>query len=215
MNLNFGITPPQSRTAESLYKLAYQCAHSHTKVQCNLCANCDYNIDRYGWDPAEVKVIKARAALDYQQTTQSGKQLVRATLKGEFVLVAIVILLLLFAAVGISRVGAQENTAQHPKTIEEATALVRANLRDVNFDDRINCIDYAVIFYEFWPDSEIIRCRNSKYGFHHLLNKVGDRYIEPQVRSGNPTVLWAKEWPDATKEVDTVVWAWWATHRRW
>jgi hypothetical protein len=64
MNLNLGITP-QTQAQQDLYRLAYQCAHSYASVKCNVCPTCTYNVQRYGYDPNEVELIKARAFMDY------------------------------------------------------------------------------------------------------------------------------------------------------
>jgi hypothetical protein len=174
-----------------------------------------YNADRYGWDPNQVQLIKARASLDYHQSIGNAKHKTKQLFKTEFGIVAVIIAIILLLFVSMYAIGDDvHNTAQHPKTIEEATAWVRANLRDVNWDDKINCVDYSVIFYECWPDSKMIRCWDSK-GFNHLLNMVGGQYIEPQVRSGDPLILWSKQFPTAYKEDETTTWSYFATRRRW
>jgi hypothetical protein len=96
LNFNIGLNPPQSREAETLYKLAYECAHNHTTIQCRKCKACMYNIDQYGWDPYEAKLIKARALMDYQQNVAYEKHKRREYWKGEIVLAAVVIGFCLF-----------------------------------------------------------------------------------------------------------------------
>ncbi|MDR1073307.1 MAG: hypothetical protein LBL45_06495 [Treponema sp.] len=106
------------------------------------------------------------------------------------------------------------NMPTRPATIEEATALVRQTIRDVNYDRKINCIDYAVVFYEIWPDSTIIRVWDNKE-LNHLLNMVDGKYIEPQVRSGDPHILWPT-FDQAFKKDETRIWGYhWGNKRRW
>jgi hypothetical protein len=213
MELNFGINTPHSKEVDTLYKLAYQCASSNTRVHCNVCPTCTYNIDRYGWDPKQIQLLKARALMDYQLAIANKKAAKEGYIKVEASIVIVVLIAVLFLFIGVGVINAEEQRI--PQTIDEATALVKINLRDVNFDKQINCIDYAVIFYELWPNSQIIWVHNASKRFSHLLNMVDGTYIEPQVRSGDPARLWSKEWPTATKEDRTAYWSWWATHKRW
>jgi hypothetical protein len=211
MNLNFGINPPQSKEAESLYKLAYYCVHAHTTVGCNACSFCTYNVERYGYDPNQARLIKARASLEYAEAVTNRVAAKKAWWKAELAVIICVIFLVLFTFVGISFIGAQEKR----QTLEEAAAWVRANVRVVNYDDLINCIDYAVVFYEVWPDSQIIRAYDAAGTFNHLLNKVGDRYIEPQAYNVDPMTLWPTNWPTAYKIDQTHVWGWWGNRKKW
>lgn len=68
----------------------------------------------------------------------------------------------------------------------------RGNLRDVNHDAVVNCVDYSIIFKQEWDkqfdaeNCEILRCTNPITGFSHLFIRCRkDRYspwynIEPQ-----------------------------------
>jgi hypothetical protein len=170
-------------------------------------------VHKYGWDPNEVDLIRARAILDYQQFIATNKSKAKTYWQIELSIVAAVIILILFIFIGMRFIDQPSNVPQHPKTIREATDLVRVNLRDVNFDGKLNCIDYAVVFYEIWPDATIIRAWDNK-DFNHLLNKVGDKYIEPQTLYGDPNTMWTHF--DATfKRDETLRWGYWATRRRW
>lgn len=68
-------------------------------------------------------------------------------------------------------------------------------VKDVNKDGKVNCIDYAITFKNFWdwisPDGysincEIVRNVNKNKNFNHLFVRVRDshnsdwEYIEPQ-----------------------------------
>jgi hypothetical protein len=212
MNVNLGITP-QTQAQQDLYRLAYHCAYSHSTVKCNMCPTCTYNAHNYGWDTNEVNLIKARALIDYHEHVARQKQEVKSYWATELGITAGVIILILFLVICMRFMDRVSNVPQPPATIQEATQIVRNNLRDVNFDDKINCIDYAVIFYETYPDSKIIRVWDNQE-LNHLLNQVGDQYIEPQVRSGDPTILWPT-FNSAYKKDETIRWSYWATRRRW
>jgi hypothetical protein len=218
MNLNLGINPPQSKEAESLYKLAYQCAHYQATTSCSNCHACPCNVEQYGYDPNQARLIRARAHLDYAETVTNRQAIQKAEKKASHLFTLSIILLLLFLFVGMTFVAHAEpnfGPASRPKTIEEAIVWVQANVRDVNKDKKLDCIDYAVIFYEIWPDSQLIRCWNDDETFNHLLNKVGDRYVEPRISNGDPAWLWPMYWAHAYKLDETHVWSVYATRKRW
>jgi hypothetical protein len=143
MNVNLGITP-QTQAQQDLYRLAYQCVHSYTSVGCTVCPTCAYNIRRYGYDPNEVELIRARAIMDYNNYISNQKSKRKSYWQTELGILLIVIILVLFIVCAFNISEHVSNVPQHPSTIQETTQLVRANIRDVNYDDLINCIDYAV-----------------------------------------------------------------------
>jgi hypothetical protein len=160
--------------------------------------------------------------MDYQQHVATQKSKTKAYWQIEFGVLTVVLILILILIIGtrfidqVSNVGTPpSNVGTAPATIQEATQFVRDNLRDVNYDRKINCIDYAVIFYEIWPDAKIIRVWDNATDYNHLLNQVGDKYIEPQVRNGDPILMWRYQFPNAHKRDETQRWAIWASRRRW
>jgi hypothetical protein len=169
-------------------------------------------VHRYGWDPNEVNLIKARASMDYQQYISTHKQKVKSYWLFELSIVIMVIILVSIMFFSYKAMGLVDNTRPSP-TVQEAIKLTGELLRDVNFDDKINCIDYAVVFYEVYPGAKIIRVWDNG-NLNHLLNQVGDDYIEPQVRSGDPNILW-RTFNTAFKKDQTYSWSIWATRRRW
>jgi hypothetical protein len=176
-----------------------------------MCPNCTYNIFNYGWHPNEAKLIKARAVLDYQNAIADEQQSRKNYWRTELAMALVVAALLLFTCIGISFIGADE----HKPTIQAALDWTKAHLRDTNYDGIINCIDYAIVFYEYYPNARIIRSKNPEYMFDHLSNMVDGKYIEPQVSNGDPMRMWRKEWPDASKEDETLGWSWFATKKQW
>jgi hypothetical protein len=89
----------------------------------------------------------------------------------------------------------------------------RIMVRDVNYDGIINCIDYAVVFYENYPNSKIVRV---EYGmFNHVLNYYGGRYVEPQAVDGDPVEMWGFQFTYPHKENVTEYYKRYATERKW
>jgi len=76
------------------------------------------------------------------------------------------------------------------QTLDTVALMMRVNA-DVNGDRKINCIDAAVHFYQYYPLESrhlvrIISNRNPATGMHHLFNSVLSdgvmHYIEPQAQ---------------------------------
>jgi hypothetical protein len=77
---------------------------------------------------------------------------------------------------------------------------------DVNEDGLYNCIDAAVLFYQYYPDKSKVSIevnRNQSRNFHHLFNCVFTdgvwKAIEPQAYANNHSnylmwALWEKEY---------------------
>ena len=79
------------------------------------------------------------------------------------------------------------------RQIMETLRLVARDLNngvDVNRDRLINCIDAAVLFYQYYPDKNNIRIyvnRNPRTGMHHLFNLV---YLDGTWRGIEPQAVW-------------------------
>ena len=88
---------------------------------------------------------------------------------------------------------AVKNQSEH-KNIDRTLRLVAENWKkiDVNGDRLHNCIDAAVLFYQYYPDKSKVRIilnRNPKADFNHLFNCVFTdgvwKAIEPQAYAHN------------------------------
>ncbi|GHV85561.1 hypothetical protein AGMMS50230_11690 [Spirochaetia bacterium] len=216
MQLDFGIVP-QNRQQQDLYIVAYKCAELHTYYKCNDCNNCQWNIDLMGYASTETRLIKARAAIDYANKYNTYNKIMSDDRK-------LCVGLIIFIIIGIIvfrhlEFGDPENTYQYPSTTAAYDAMIpyvrktQQLLRDVNKDGKINCIDYAVVFYEVTPNSKIIHCWDYR-DLNHLLNKVGDLYIEPQARDGRPGTLWPMSFPGSVKKDETQKYAVYARARQ-
>jgi len=93
------------------------------------------------------------------------------------------------------------NTSQHAN-IEQTLRVVAQKWKstDVNRDGLYNCIDAAVLFYQYYPDRSkvsIIINVNPKTGLNHLFNAVlinGSWIaIEPQTYATNRKSYWMKD----------------------
>ena len=93
------------------------------------------------------------------------------------------------------------NTSEHVN-IDRTLRLVAENCKknDVNYDGKYNCIDAAVLFYQYYPEKSKVcievNC-NSKTGMNHLFNCVFTdgvwKAIEPQAYANNYSnyFMWA------------------------
>jgi hypothetical protein len=97
-------------------------------------------------------------------------------------------------------------------SIEATIQQVKSKLKDINCDGEINCVDYSIIFYSLYPHSKMIQAWDDK-GFNHMLNKVGDRYVEPQAADGDPYKVWPV-FKTAYKKDVTGRWQAWAFNIR-
>ena len=93
------------------------------------------------------------------------------------------------------------NTSEHTN-IERTLRLVadKCKTTDTNRDGLYNCIDAAILFYQYYPDKSKVCIelnRNPKTGMNHLFNCVFTdgvwKAIEPQAYAGNHTnyLMWA------------------------
>ena len=93
--------------------------------------------------------------------------------------------------------------AQIRPTLSKVARDLKAK-KDVNHDGLVNCIDAAVLFYQYYPDKSLVCIevnRNDARGWHHLFNcvKINGtwRAIEPQAGYTNRQSYWMRDvWPE-------------------
>ena len=91
-----------------------------------------------------------------------------------------------------------ESSPAAMKTDERVCTVLKAThrmVRDTNWYDKINCVDYAVTFKFEWDkrynedECEIVRNKNDSKHWHHLFVRVKSNgywiYVEPQGTSDN------------------------------
>ena len=92
-----------------------------------------------------------------------------------------------------SSIPAVKNTSEHPN-IDRTLRLVAENWKktDANRDGLYNCVDAAILFYQYYPDKGkvcIEANNNQKTGMNHLFNCVFTdgvwKAIEPQAYANN------------------------------
>ena len=123
-----------------------------------------------------------------------------------------------FCLVFIGNVFAQREVPRVAPDYMPVIRWVHNNIRDVNGDGQIDCIDYAVLFKQEFdrrnPNNTalIIRNINRDTGMNHLLNAIivpnefgGGlvQYIEPQAlsRNGDPIAFWGNKY-EPTRNMD-------------
>ena len=104
-------------------------------------------------------------------------------------------------SVPASSAPAARNTSEHTN-IDKTLRLVaeKCGTTDVNGDGKNNCVDAAVLFYQYYPDKNKVCIelnRNPKTGMNHLFNCVFTdgvwKAIEPQAYASNHSnyLMWA------------------------
>jgi hypothetical protein len=98
-------------------------------------------------------------------------------------------------AIEYNKLSEYENIDKTLKTVAEKWKRI-----DINGDGLNNCIDAAVLFYQYYPDKSKVCIEinyNSKTGMHHLFNCVFTngvwKAIEPQAYASNNSnyLMWA------------------------
>jgi len=81
-------------------------------------------------------------------------------------------------------------------TLQRVAVAIRNNV-DVNNDGKVNCIDAAVLFYQWYPNRSKVRIiinRNKQTGMNHLFNAVLIdgiwQTIEPQAAFSHQSSYW-------------------------
>ena len=179
--------------SSQLYRVAYQCAENKSNGACKngYCGNCPLNVSLYLADQREAVLIKTNAALDYGKVRIERQSEV---VKWLFILAMIIVGIMWFSSSVKSCTEPKDKPADTvTKTVRAATladipvtiGYVLTNVRDMNGDNLVNCIDYSVLFYKYFPgECNIIVNRNPSTGMHHMFVAVWvDNkwvYVEPQ-----------------------------------
>jgi len=199
---------------QALYKLAISCALCRIDNKCSCAFNskacskdCKYNILRYiDADPRKAELFMSSAedqAWSLRRANQKAEKYLHAV-NFVFVLALLVVAFVLFACImgvrdaykgkQIKPKPAQTvfNTDTVENKVDRALSKVAANYKDVNGDGLVNCIDAAVLFYQYYPNKNEVTIElnyNTYTGLNHLFNVVNFngtwRAIEPQGKINN------------------------------
>jgi hypothetical protein len=203
LNLN-----TQNSAHDNLYHIALQCEENKKNGCANQCGACPFNVVLYTESMREAALIKTTAMVDAHKKFEYQQNQSNAGIGG-LIIIVMIISWFVFTCSPKKTVNAPKNTAKtelvkaKPKNLSTLIKQVRQDLRDVNDDGLLNCIDYAVIFYEkynaaFGEGAHIIVNQNNPYSdMNHLFNAVETRdgsliYVEPQSESTNtsPDNFW-------------------------
>ncbi|GHT57379.1 hypothetical protein FACS1894109_09280 [Spirochaetia bacterium] len=90
--------------------------------------------------------------------------------------------------------------------IKQALVQTKEQVRDVNRDGKINCIDYTVTFYSIYgPEAKMMRIYNND--MNHLFIRVGGRDIEPQRLDGSMENAWGSRYKPGESWDETYEWS--------
>ena|GEM_PF-2029001 len=99
-----------------------------------------------------------------------------------------------------SQAASSSNTIQMIETALRRVADDIRNNVDVNRDGLVNCIDAAVLFYQYYPNKNQVTIsvnRNRATGMHHLFNVVLVngvwRAVEPQAFFAGKSSFWMRD----------------------
>ena len=183
-----------------LYRFALDCAEHKIRGNCDfLCKQCPSNVSLYSIAREDAVMLQHSAELEInhrfklQHESRIQELEYHAIRKRERMSVdmagiksilytAILTILCLILIQKCSTVKPQ-NTEQNRKVAIIST-LRAIEQRDADGDGLIDCVDYAIQFYELYPDKSRVRIiwnKNKPVGMNHLFVMVDGVPIEPAV----------------------------------
>jgi hypothetical protein len=169
-----------------MYRMAYHCIELQHERHCNQCFNCPFNISLFLDDEREVMLIKNDAQMSFDKRS---RRKMRFTVGNVFLL--ILVIFLIYGCCHYVNLGWASFTGWFDKPqqdtelakIPQYIKYVHKTIRDCNGDGVVNCIDYAIRFYEVCPHAFIILNKNKVTNMNHLFNAVhvksGWLFIDP------------------------------------
>lgn len=197
-----------SMTNHEIRQCARRCIEKFETDSCEQdCLTCRYNVHNYDADRE-----KAQSLFEYEYKAWRKEQEDKIVKRTIFVLAAAVVLLVSIYA------------RQPDKNMNVMAALERTEetIRDVNGDGLINCIDYAVRFYEIVPGTKIYRSNDP--AFNHLFvlayddKRGGYQFIEPQHHQDDKYLMrqvWGHEIMDSVHIYEEKSWEKFAQFVEW
>jgi hypothetical protein len=90
-------------------------------------------------------------------------------------------------------------------TVDEALKRTRALICDMNNDNKINCIDYSLLFRKIYGRDALLVVNTR---MNHMLIKIGYTYVEPQGRgkTWHPTAMWGDRYDSSYNCEVTAAW---------
>ena len=169
-------------TKEEMLALAIKCIGNQETGCCKKmdCSKCPYNISLYTKDPKIVMSLMARAKMIWPNTKEAQDRNSLHTML--FIIVVIVMWIL-----GAWLFG---ETPNYLPTLLDA----QKNVRDVNDDGKINCVDYSVVLHEQLPGTFLLVLKNGN--INHMFVGVKIRPLLKNYRYWYRDLLWIE--PQAT-----------------
>lgn len=204
----------------ALQKIAMECTLRRRSRKCRRnfdsyeCNKCDYYVKNYiDADPAQIKLFMVNTNFEAGKMLTTSRRLNWGIVGWLLLLVGFVggVIYLLGPVADRNKAewlakanaySVANNVASKPTTndIERTLQQVALNMKDVNNDGLINCIDAAVLFYQYYPDKSKVTIslnRNDATGMNHLFNVVLVdgvwRAVEPQTYYTNNTAYWMRD----------------------
>ena len=215
-----------SNFTTALHNCAMECALRRQTKGCKVkfgnakCVNCRYYIASYiDADPRHVHLFMMEAERDVaikRHTIDHDNTMAAIPVLFVLAFVAFIVFVWVHQERKADRIYNEKQIAQQApatvakqdeiyQTIQKVTADLQRK-KDVNLDGKTNCIDAAVLFYQYFPDKSrvtIERNVNTGTDFNHLFNCVlinGTwRAIEPQsLYTGHRSSYWMRDvWGDS------------------
>lgn len=206
----------------ALHTAALECALRRKRHQCKCqwdtitCNSCRLYIKNYiDAEPSKVQLYMFQIEVEADMFQKQSKA-------HHPIFAAVVVICLLLSLFYYKKVDYFEEDIQPPaKTMTTDdkiwTTLTKVSndlnrKKDVNGDGFINCIDAAVLFYQYYPDECFITWNHKSESFNHLFNTILYdgvwRCIEPQTVWKNyagPFMLdvWGKQYDSSYNEPAT------------
>jgi hypothetical protein len=196
-------------TDDDLYHIALYCEEQKQRGCVGNCGMCQYNVALLASSFKDAAIIRTTAAVDANKIQEYKKNKDNTSLA--------LILMICGAIFGIIKACDRPKEVikvERPTNVKQPTIVgtietVHIQLRDVNKDGLVNCIDYAILFHIKYGDrSRIIHNTNPAKGFNHLFNYVLSTSnvwmaVEPQGNNGNwPMSVYWKDSYDSQYDVD-------------
>ena len=202
-----------------LYRLAYQCAENNYNGRCTngYCGNCPLNVSLYLADQREAVLIKTNAALDFGKVNAERQSEVIKWLFLTGVMIAAVWWFIASVQSCTTPKDRPRDTVTKQATLADIPVTigrVLSSVHDMNNDGLVNCIDYSVLFYKYFPgECNIIVNRNPSSGMHHMFVAVWVNskwvYVEPQGPQFDydPKKVWGDYYNPYYNNITTAAWA--------
>jgi hypothetical protein len=166
--------------SREFYRFAYACEEQSKRCD-HQCAVCSLNVHLYCDDPREATLIKTSARLDY---SRRGLSDFSQWLLSAFMYIVIIggLIFGVWSCVSCSSAPKQSTVNIAQQTYDTAV-YVKSHIYDVDRDGLIDCVDYATLYFDKYPDKSNLRLMwvyRADIDETHLYVRVNGTDIEPQ-----------------------------------